>query len=91
MKIRLKRNKKKNRKINLLKNKITGYIIGKLVMAKWIQKRLKEPSSARAIVGFLSALGLAIEPALIEQIITIAISCLSLIEFVRKEHEDDEE
>ena len=91
MKIRLKRNKKKNRKINLLKNKITGYILGKLVMAKWIQKRLKEPSSARAIVGFLSALGLAIEPALIEQIITIAISCLSLIEFVRKEHKDDEE
>ena len=91
MKIRLRRKKKKNRKINLLKNKTTGYIIGKLVMTKWIQKRLKEPSSARAIVGFLSALGLAIEPALIEQIITIAISCLSLIEFVRKEHIDNEE
>lgn len=58
-------------------------------MTKWIKKRLKEPSSARAIVGFASALGLAIEPALIEEIITVAISCLSLIEFIRKEHQDD--
>jgi hypothetical protein len=60
-------------------------------MAKWIQKRLKEPSTARALVGFMSALGLAIEPALIEEIITVAISLLSLIEFVRKEHTEDSE
>lgn len=58
-------------------------------MTKWIQNRLKEPSTARAIIGFMSALGLAIEPALIEQIITVSISLLSLIEFVRKEHEED--
>lgn len=58
-------------------------------MTKWIQNRLKEPSTGRALVGFMSALGLAIEPALIEEVITVAISLLSLIEFVRKEHKDD--
>jgi len=69
--------------------KITGKIIGKIFMTKWFKKRLKEPSTARALVGFTSALGLAIEPALIEEIFTVALSLLSLIEFIRKENQDD--
>jgi len=51
----------------------------------WILNRFKEPSSWRGLIGLASIFGLALSPELKEQIITIAVAAVGLVEIIRKE------
>ena len=48
-------------------------------MASYILKRLKEASTWRGLIGLFTAGGIALDPAQIEQIITVGIGFISLI------------
>jgi len=54
-------------------------------VAAWLKDRSKEPSTARAIVGFGAVAGVSINPNLITEILIMGASILSLIEFIRVE------
>jgi hypothetical protein len=54
-------------------------------MATWLKARLSEASTVRSVVGFASVVGLTINPDLVQEIATFAVSLLSFIEFVRAE------
>jgi len=54
-------------------------------VAAWLKDRSKEPSTARAIVGFGAVAGVSINPNLITEIFIMGASILSLIEFIRVE------
>lgn len=60
-------------------------------MIEWLKQRLAEPSTYRGIVGLMAALGLTLNPELIQEIITLTVAILGFIEFVRKENEKKED
>jgi hypothetical protein len=55
------------------------------LMITWLKARLSEASTVRSVVGFASVIGVTINPDMIQQIATFAVSLLSFIEFVRAE------
>lgn len=55
------------------------------LMVTWLKARLSEASTVRSVVGFASVVGLSINPDMVQEIATFAVSLLSFIEFVRAE------
>ena len=55
------------------------------LMITWLKARLSEASTVRSVVGFASVIGVSINPDLIQEVATFAVSLLSFIEFVRAE------
>ncbi len=47
--------------------------------------RLNQPSTWRGLIGILTGFGVAISPALAEQIIALAVSAIGIVEVVRNE------
>ena len=58
------------------------------LMITWLKARLSEASTVRSVVGFASVVGVSINPDMIQEVTTFAVSLLSFIEFVRAEKKD---
>lgn len=58
------------------------------LMITWLKARLSEASTVRSVVGFASVIGVTINPDMIQEVATFAVSLLSFIEFVRAEKKD---
>ena len=52
----------------------------------WLKARSTEPSTMRAIVGFLMSAGLVVDPAMIEMILSVGIGLISLINLFKKDY-----
>ena len=59
-------------------------------MIEWLKQRLNEPSTYRGIVALMTALGVTLNPAWVQEIIALAVAVLGFIEFARKEAEKKE-
>lgn len=56
---------------------------------KYLIERLNEPSSWRGIFALLTAIGLKLHPELQEAILSVGLSAIGLVNFLRKEKKSD--
>ena len=55
------------------------------IMLFWLKERLTEKSTYQGLIGFLGAVGITINPEMVESVVALAVSLISVIEIVRKE------
>lgn len=55
------------------------------IMLLWLKERLTEKSTYQGLIGFLGAVGITINPEMVESVVALAVSLISVIEIVRKE------
>jgi len=67
---------------------LTIFLITKSLdfMLLWLKERLTEKSTYQGIIGLLGAVGMTVNPEMIESIIALAVSLISVIEITRKEN-----
>jgi len=70
---------------------LTLFIINKTLepMLFWLKERLTEKSTYQGIIGLLGAIGATVNPEMVESIIALAVSLISVIEITRKENAGD--
>lgn len=54
-------------------------------MLNWIRERLEEPSTYQGITGLLAAIGYAVNPEMLEIIVTTAVGVISFIQMSKSE------
>jgi len=54
-------------------------------MLNWIRERLEEPSTYQGITGLLAAIGYAVNPEMLELIVTTAVGVISFIQMSKSE------
>ena len=54
-------------------------------MLNWIRERLEEPSTYQGITGLLAAIGYAVNPEMLEVILTTAVGVISFIQMSKNE------
>ena len=54
-------------------------------MLNWIKDRLQEPSTYQGITGLLATIGYAMNPEMLEFIITTAVGFISIIQMSKSE------
>jgi len=59
-------------------------------MLLWLKERLTEKSTYQGIIGLLGAVGVTVNPEMIESVVTLAVSLISVIEITRKENGKDQ-
>ena len=59
-------------------------------MLLWLKERLTEKSTYQGIIGLLGAVGATVNPEMVESIIALAVSLISVIEITRKENGKDQ-
>lgn len=59
-------------------------------MLLWLKERLTEKSTYQGIIGLMGAIGMTVNPEMIESIVALAVSLISVIEITRKEKADDQ-
>jgi hypothetical protein len=60
------------------------------LMLLWLKERLTEKSTYQGLIGLMSAIGVTVNPDMIESIIGLAVSLISVIEITRKEKSNDQ-
>lgn len=60
------------------------------LMLLWLKERLTEKSTYQGLIGLLGAIGVTVNPDMIESIIGLAVSLISVIEITRKEKSNDQ-
>jgi len=55
-------------------------------MLLWLKERLTEKSTYQGIIGLLGAVGMTVNPEMIESVVALAVSLISVIEITRKEN-----
>lgn len=70
---------------------LTIFFITKILdlMLLWLKERLTEKSTYQGIIGLLGAIGATVNPEMVESIIALAVSLISVIEITRKENAGD--
>lgn len=70
---------------------LTIFFITKILdlMLLWLKERLTEKSTYQGIIGLLGAVGATVNPEMVESIIALAVSLISVIEITRKENAGD--
>lgn len=71
---------------------LTIFLITKTLdfMLLWLKERLTEKSTYQGIIGLLGAVGATVNPEMVESIIALAVSLISVIEITRKENGKDQ-
>ena len=59
-------------------------------MLLWLKERLTEKSTFQGIIGLMGAIGMTVNPEMIESIVALAVSLISVIEITRKENGKDQ-
>jgi hypothetical protein len=67
---------------------LTIFLITKSLdfMLLWLKERLTEKSTYQGIIGLLGAVGMTVNPEMIESVVALAVSLISVIEITRKEN-----
>lgn len=60
------------------------------LMLVWLKERLTEKSTYQGLIGLMGAIGVTVNPEMIESIIGLAVSLISVIEIMRKEKANDQ-
>ena len=70
---------------------LTIFLITKSLdfMLLWLKERLTEKSTYQGIIGLMGAIGMTVNPEMIESIVALAVSLISVIEITRKENAGD--
>lgn len=71
---------------------LTIFLITKTLdfMLLWLKERLTEKSTYQGIIGLMGAIGMTVNPEMIESIVALAVSLISVIEITRKENGKDQ-
>jgi len=71
---------------------LTLFITTKILelMLLWLKERLTEKSTYQGLIGLMGAVGVTVNPDMIESIIGLAVSLISVIEIMRKEKPNDQ-
>ena len=71
---------------------LTIFLITKSLdfMLLWLKERLTEKSTFQGLVGLMGAIGMTVNPEMIESIVALAVSLISVIEITRKENGKDQ-